>query len=75
MDGSIHVERSSFKMLGLAFSSKLDWFIAKATSKEIGAMILSMKFICVSINLPYGHAGKTVVYVWAGASCCYLEFL
>ena len=47
MDGSIHVERSSFKMLGLAFSSKLDWFIAKATSKEIGAMIHSMKFICL----------------------------
>ena len=75
MDGSIHVERSSFKMLGLAFSSKLDWFIAKATSKEIGAMIHSMKYICVSINLPYGRAWKTVVYVWAGASCCYLEFL
>ena len=47
MDGSIHVERSSFKMLGLAFWSKLDWFIAKATSKEIGAMIHSMKFICL----------------------------
>ena len=25
MDGSVHEEKSSFKMLGLTFSSKLDW--------------------------------------------------
>ena len=25
MDGSVHEEKSSFKMLGLNFSSKLDW--------------------------------------------------
>ena len=38
MDGSVLEEKSSFKMLGLTFSSKLDWgsyiiSIAKTTSK------------------------------------------
>ena len=39
MDGSVLEEKSSFKMLGLTFSSKLDWgsyiiSIAKTASKE-----------------------------------------
>ena len=43
-------EKSSFKMLGLSFSSNLDWdfyimSVAKTTSKKIGAVILSMKFL------------------------------
>ena len=50
MDGSVLEEKSSFKMLGLTFSSKLDWgsyiiSIAKTTSKKIGALIHSMKFL------------------------------
>ena len=71
MDGSILEEKTSFKMLGLTFSSKLDWgsyilSIAKTASKKIGALIRSMKFLllrllCISINLPYGHAWNTVV--------------
>ena len=41
---------SSFKMLGLTFSSKLDWgtyiiSIAKTASQKIGALICSMKFV------------------------------
>ena len=49
MDRSVLEENSSFKMLGLTFSSKLNWgsyiiSIAKTTSKKIGALILSMKF-------------------------------
>ena len=44
MDGSDLEEKSSFKMLGLTFSSKLDWdsYIAsifKTASKKIGALI------------------------------------
>ena len=44
MDGSVLEEKSSFKMLGLIFSSKLDWgsyiiSLAKTTSKKIGALI------------------------------------
>ena len=50
MDGSVLEEKSSFKMLGLTFSSKLDWgsyiiSIAKTASKKIGALIRSMKFL------------------------------
>ena len=64
MDGSGFEEKSSFKMLGLTFSSKLDWSsyiisIAKTASNKIGAIIRSTKFLlrllCISINLPYAH--------------------
>ena len=42
IDGSVLEENSSFKMLGLSFSSKLDWGsysipIAKTASKKVGA--------------------------------------
>ena len=50
MGGSTLEEKSSFKMLGLTFSSKLDWgsyiiSIAKTAYKKIGALIRSMKFL------------------------------
>ena len=50
MDGSVLEEKSSFKILGLTFSSKLDWgsyiiFIVKTASKKIEALIRSMKFL------------------------------
>ena len=50
MDGSVPGGKSSFKMLGLTFSSKLDWVsyiisIAKTASKKIGAFIRSLKFL------------------------------
>ena len=50
MGGSILEKKSSFKMLGLTFSSKLDWgsyiiSIAKTASKKIGALIRSMQFV------------------------------
>ena len=56
MDGSILEEKSSFKMLGLTFSSKLDWgpyiiSIAKIASKKIGALIRSMKFLSPEVAL------------------------
>ena len=48
MDGSVLEEKSSFKMLWLTFSSKLDWgsyivSIGKTVSKKIGTLIRSMK--------------------------------
>ena len=68
MDGSILEEETSFKMLGLTFSSKLDWgfyivSIAKTASKKIGALIHSMKFLSpeVALYLPYSHVWNTVV--------------
>ena len=56
MWGSILEEKSSFKMLGLTFSSKLDWgsyiiSIAKTVSKKIGALIRSMKFLSPEVAL------------------------
>ena len=71
MDGSDIEDKSSFRMLGLVFSSKLDWgsciiSIAKTGSKKVGAIIHSMKIfllrlLCISINLPYTHIWNTVV--------------
>ena len=71
MDGSVLEEKSSFKMLGLTFSSKLDWgsyiiSIAKTASKKIGALIRSMKFYSPEIALylcesSYAHVWNTVV--------------
>ena len=53
MDGSALEEKSSFKMLGLTFSSKLDWgsYIAKTASKNIGALIRSIKFLSPEVAL------------------------
>ena len=49
MDESVLEEKSSFKMLGLTFSFKLDWdsyitSIGKTASQKIGTLFRSMKF-------------------------------
>ena len=90
VDGPGLAEKSFLKMVGLAFSSKLDWgsyiiFVAKTTSKEKGALILSMKFLspedvpCISINLCstvfYYKCMEYCRHVWAGVPSCYVEFL
>ena len=85
MDGSILEEKTSFKMLGLTFSSKLDWSsyivsIAKTASKKIGDLIRSMKFLSAEVAL---YLYKSTIrpcmeyccHVWAGAPSCYLELL
>ena len=56
MDGSGLQEKSSFKMPGLTFYSKLDWefyiiSIPKTGSKKIGALIRSMKFFSPEVAL------------------------
>ena len=56
MDGSVFEEKSSFKTLVSAFSSKLDWgsyiiSIAETAYKKIGALIRSMKFLSPEIAL------------------------
>ena len=56
MDESVLEEKSSFKILGLTFSSKLDWgsyiiSVAKTASKKIGALIRSMKFLSPEVAL------------------------
>ena len=85
MDGSVLEEKTSFKMLGLTFSSKLDWdsyivSIAKTASKKIGALIRSVKFLSPEVAL---YLYKSTIrpcmeyccHVWAGAPRCYLELL
>ena len=83
MDGSNLEEEPSFKMLGLTFSSKLDWgsyiiSIAKIASKKISALIRSMKFLSPEVGLCKSATCPCMEYcchVWAGASSCYLELL
>ena len=85
MDGSVLEEKTSFKMLGLTFCSKLDWgsyivSIAKTASKKIGALIRSMKFLSPEVDL---YLYKSTIrpcmeyccHVWACAPSCYLELL
>ena len=85
VDGFVLEEKTSFKMLWLTFSSKLDWgsyivSIAKTASKKIGALIRSMKFLSPEVTL---YLYKSTIrpcleyccHVWAGAPSCYLELL
>ena len=56
MDGSVLEEKQYFKILGLTFSSKLDWgshiiSIAKIASTKIDALISSMKFCSPEVAL------------------------
>ena len=84
MDGSILEEKPSFKMLGLTFSSKLDWgsyiiSIAKTASKKIGALIRSMKFLSPEVALYLYKSIRPCMeyccHVWAGTPSCYLDLL
>ena len=56
MDGSVLEEKSSFKMLGLTFSTNLNWgsyitSIAKTVSRKIGDLIHSVKFFSLEVAL------------------------
>ena len=72
-------------MLGLTFSSKLDWgsyivSIAKTATKKIGALIRSMKFLSPEVALYLYKSTirpcmKYCCHVWTGAPSCYLELL
>ena len=85
IEGSSLEEKSSFKMLGLTFSFKLDWgpyiiSIAKTASKKIGALIHSIKFrspeVALYLYKPTIHPFmEYCCYVGAGAPSCYLELL
>ena len=72
-------------MLGLTFSSKLDWgsyiiSVAKTASKKIGALIHSMKFLSPEVAL---YLYKSTIcpcmeyccHVWAGTPSCYFNLL
>ena len=85
MDGSVLEKKLSFKMLGLSFSSKLDWgsyviSVTKTASKKIRALICSVKFLSPEVAL---YLYKSTIrpcmeyccHIWAGAPSCYLELL
>ena len=85
MDGSVLDEKSSFKMLWLTFSSKLDWgsyinSIGKSDSKKIGALIRSMKFLSPEVAL-YLYKSTILSWIeycchfWVGTPSYYLELL
>ena len=79
----LKMEKTSFKMMGLIFSSKLDWCsyiisIAKIAFKKIWALIGFMKFLFPefalllsnSTTLPYM---EYCCHAWDDAPSCYLE--
>ena len=75
MDGSVLEEKSSFKNLGLTFSSKLDW-----GSYIIRVLIRSIKFLSPEVAL---YLYKSTIcpcmeyccHIWPGGPSCYLELL
>ena len=72
-------------MLGLSFSSKLDWgsyiiSIARTASKKIGALIGSVRFLSPKIVLYLYKSSirpcmEHCCHVWAGAPIFYSELL
>ena len=81
----LFLRNSSFKMLELTFSSKLDWCfyiisIAKTASKKIGAFICSMKFLSAEVTL---YLYRPTIWpsmeywcrIWVRTPSCYLELL
>ena len=85
MDGSVLEEKSSFKILRLPFSSKLDCgsyiiSIVKTVSDEIRISIRSMKFSPPEVGLSLFKSTirpwmEYCCHFWAGAPSCYLEML
>ena len=85
MDDSALEEKSSFKILVLTFSGKLDWgsyiiSIAKTASNKIGALIRSMKFLSPEVALylykfTISLCMEYYCHVWADARSYYLDML
>ena len=85
MDRSVLEEKTSFEMLGLTFSSKLDWgtyivSIAKTVSMKIEAFIRCMKFLSPGVAMylykcTIRSCMEYCCHVWAGAPSWYLELL
>ena len=79
MDGSVLEETSSFRMLGLIFSSKLEWSsyitsAARTAFRKIEALIHSRKFLFAEVALYLCKSNiwlcmEYCCHVWAGASC------
>ena len=83
MERSVFEEKSSFKMLGLSFSSKVDWgsyvfSIANTVPKKIGVLIRRSFFLLRLLYLYKSTIRPCMEYcchVWVGGSSCYLNML
>ena len=82
---SVPEKKSSFEMLGLTFSSKLNLSsyiisLSKTASKKNGTLICSMKFLSLEVAL-YLYSStiwpsmEYCFHVWTGAPSCYLELM
>ena len=81
MGGSVLEKKSSFQILGLTFSSKLDWgsyiiSISKTAPKKIGALICSMKFLSPKVTLYLNKSTRCpcmehCYHVWSDAPNCF----
>ena len=76
MDGSVPKKKSSFNMMRLTFSSKLDWgsyiiSTAKTVFKKIGALILSSEVALNCYKSTIQACMEYCCHVWAGAPSCY----
>ena len=68
---SVLEEKSSFMILGLTFSSNLDWALTLSQLQSLPPRKLEpwfvlwsfffLRLLCVSINLPYGYVWNTVI--------------
>ena len=80
IDEYVLEEKSSFKMLGLTFSSKLNWGFYIIFIAQIGTVIRSIKFFSPEVAL---YLYKSTIHscmeycchVWAGVPSVYLELL
>ena len=80
MYGSVLEEKTCFKMLGLTFSSKLEWgsyivSIAKTASKKIVALTPIYLLLIYLFKSTIRPCMEYCCHVWAGAPSCYLELL
>ena len=85
MNASVLEEKSSFKIMRLTFSFKLDWSsylisIGKTAFKKIGAFIHSMKFLSPEVALDLFKSTiqpcmKYCCHVWTSAPSWFLELL
>ena len=84
-DWSVLSKSSFFKLLGLSFSSKLDYdtyivSISKTASKKVAGLISSTEFLSPKVALylykpTIWPCKKYCYHVWAGAPNCYLDIL
>ena len=77
LDRSVLEEIRSFRMLGMSFSSQLDWdsyiaSIVKTASEKTEALIRSIKFLSPEFSI-IQPCMECCCDLWTGAPSCYLD--